>query len=50
MSMRNAPSALPEPASCRMVKFGERSEFQSTAFGSTSLPWASSTRIFMRPT
>ena len=45
MSMRTLPSALPLPESCRTVKFGVRSECQSTARGSTSLPAASSTRM-----
>ena len=40
MSMRTAPSAFQVPESCRMVKFGARSEFQSMDCGSTSLAGA----------
>jgi len=50
ISMRTALSALPAPESCRTHKLGERSEFQSTDFGSISLPLASSTRMRIRLT
>ena len=33
--MRTLPSALPSPESCRTVKFGVRSDCQSTEFASS---------------